>query len=520
MLGMLVMTDGLRTLAGSAIRNALLRFTRTPVSGAVTGALSTAILQSSSATTVAAVGFVGASLMAFPEALGIIFGANVGTTITGWLVATLGFKLKLGTVVLPVIFVGVLLKLFSKGRLAASGYALAGFGVIFVGITVMQEGMASLEGIVTPDILPADTWMGRLQLVALGVLVTLITQSSSAGVAAALTALFAGTINFHQAAALVIGMDVGTTVTAFLATIGGSVGARRTGYSHVIYNLMTGTVALLLINPFVWVWETIALGSLVKNAEIALVAFHTTFNMLGVMVALPFTRRFAQLISRIVPERLPEYVQKMDIQLMEHPGLALTEAQIVIAHQLKALLLHLQAILYGDSKGQRVDLHELQGAIDDVHAFIDKIHLSDEKSAEWERLIELIHTLDHMQRLHERCEEDEYRAVIARDAKELQETKLLLLTGVDGLLDGLEHQSWTTAVNETRKLVEKIEKSYGPFRHMIVERIGRGELDVQQATRLLEARRWMLRVGRHVAQINKHFATATLNAAKSTDENE
>ena len=138
MLGMIVMTDGLRTLAGSAIRKALLRFTRTPVSGAVTGAVSTAILQSSSATTVAAVGFVGASLMAFPEALGIIFGANVGTTITGWLVATLGFKLKLGTVVLPVIFVGVLLRLFSKGRLAATGYALAGFGVIFVGITVMQ----------------------------------------------------------------------------------------------------------------------------------------------------------------------------------------------------------------------------------------------------------------------------------------------------------------------------------------------------------------------------------------------
>jgi len=336
----------------------------------------------------------------------------------------------------------------------------------------------------------------------------------------ALTALYAGTINFHQAAALVIGMDVGTTVKALLATIGGSVGARRTGYSHVIYNLMTGTVALLLISPFVWVWETIAPGSLVKNAEIALVAFHTTFNTLGVLVALPFTRRFAQFIERIVPERLPGYIQKLDIQLMQHPGLALTEAQVVIARQLKALLLHLQAILYGDGKGQRVNLHELQGAIDDVHAFIDKIHLSDEKSAEWERLIELIHTLDHMQRLHERCEEDEYRAVIARNAKELEETRIMLLSGIDMLLEGIENQNWTTAVKETRKLLEEIEESYGPYRHMIVQRVGRGELDVQQATRLLEARRWMLRVSRHIAQINKHFATATLNAAKYVAEKE
>jgi len=506
------MTEGLRALAGSAIRNALLRFTRTPTRGAITGAVSTAILQSSSVTTVAAVGFVGASLISFPEALGIVFGANVGTTITGWLVALLGFKLKLGTVVLPIIFVGAVLRLFGKGRLAATGYAIAGFGVIFVGITVMQEGMASLEGIVNPEILPADTWMGRIQLVALGILVTLITQSSSAGIAAALTALYAGSINFHQAAALVIGMDVGTTIKALLATIGGSVGARRTGYSHVIYNVMTGVVALLLINPFVWVWESIALGSLVKNAEIALVAFHTTFNTLGVMVALPFTRRFAQLIVRMVPEKLPSYVQKLDIQLMQQPGLALTEAQMAISHQIKVLLLHLQAILYGDGKGQRVNLHELQAALDDVHAYIDKIHLSNEKSAEWERLIELIHTLDHMQRLHERCEEEEYRADVARSAEELQETKALLLSGIGVLLEGIENKSWATAAKEIRKLVKNIDESYGPYRRMIVERVGRGELDVQQATRLLEARRWMLRVSRHVAQINKHFSRATLAA--------
>lgn len=237
LLGMLIMTEGLRALTGNAIQRLLIRFTQTPTSGALTGAIATAILQSSSATTVAAVGFVGAGLLTFPAALGIIFGANIGTTITGWLVALIGFKLQLGTLMMPLILIGVLMRLFAKVRPGQIGYALAGFGLIFVGIEAMQQGMAGLESHFLADTFPANTFTGRLILVLLGIVVTLITQSSSAGVAAALTALFTGTIEFEQAAALIIGMDVGTTVTAIIATIGGSVGSRRTGLSHIVYNL-------------------------------------------------------------------------------------------------------------------------------------------------------------------------------------------------------------------------------------------------------------------------------------------
>ena len=192
------MTGALRSLQGNAIRSALKKLTKSPLSGALTGAVSTAVLQSSSAVTVTAVGFVGAGLMTFPQSLGIIFGANAGTTITGWLVVLLGFKLKLGTVILPVILIGAILKLFAKDRIATMGYALAGFGLIFVGIDMLQQGMSGLEQVMTPEQFPEDTWIGRLKLVLMGVIVTLITQSSSAGVAVSLTALFAGTINFEQ----------------------------------------------------------------------------------------------------------------------------------------------------------------------------------------------------------------------------------------------------------------------------------------------------------------------------------
>ena len=142
MVGMIIMTEGLRALAGDRIRKALMRFTKTPTSGAVTGAVTTAVLQSSSATTVAAVGFVGAGLLAFPEALGIIFGANIGTTVTGWTVALRGFKLKLGTVILPFILLGALPKLFFSDKLAAFAIALARFASTFVGSDLIQSSIA------------------------------------------------------------------------------------------------------------------------------------------------------------------------------------------------------------------------------------------------------------------------------------------------------------------------------------------------------------------------------------------
>ena len=141
LLGMIIMTEGLREMAGDAIRTALMRFTSIPTSGAVTGAFSTSILQSSSATTVAAVGFVGAGLMSFTSSLGIIFGANIGTTITGWLVALIGFKLKIGTIMLPLKLVGTLKRLFAKGKARSAGYEIAGFGLIFVPISIIQIAM-------------------------------------------------------------------------------------------------------------------------------------------------------------------------------------------------------------------------------------------------------------------------------------------------------------------------------------------------------------------------------------------
>lgn len=310
LLGIVILSGGLRELAGEAMRVALMRFTHSPLSGAISGALTTAVLQSSSATTVAAVGFVGAGLLGFSESLGIIFGANIGTTITGWIVVLFGFKLKIDSVIMLVMLGAVLLRLFAKGRLATFGYTLAGFALIFIALGMMQEGMSVFAQYITPEELPKDSFIGRFQLLLFGIIFTIITQSSSAGVAMALSALFAGAINFEQAASLVVGMDVGTTVTALIATLGQSTEAKRTGFSHVIYNFFTAIIAMMLITPFSIVVSEIFPDALSTNAEVSLVAFHSLFNLLGVMLILPFTSYFAKLLIKLVPQNESSHTHK------------------------------------------------------------------------------------------------------------------------------------------------------------------------------------------------------------------
>jgi phosphate:Na+ symporter len=297
LIGMIIMTDGLKQIAGKSIRTSLMAYTRSPYSDEVWGAISTSILQSSSKVTVATVGFFRAGLMTFSHSLGVIFGANIGTTMTGWLVLLLGFKFKLGTIALPIIFLGALLRHFAKPQLVPLGLTIAGFGLIFTGISTLQDSMFGLREYFEFEQLSVETLPEKFIVLCFGIIFTLITQSSSAGVAATLTALFSGLIEFEQAAILVIGMDTGTTFTALLATTGASISAKRTGYSHVIYNVLIGSTALLLISPYIWLWETLSAQAIDNHSEVALIAFHTSFNTLGVIILLPFSQQFANLIE-------------------------------------------------------------------------------------------------------------------------------------------------------------------------------------------------------------------------------
>ena len=510
LLGMLIMTSGLKTLAGDAMRNSIMRFTRSPLSGAITGATSTAILQSSSATTVTAVGFVGAGLLGFKESLGIIFGANIGTTVKGWLIALLGFKLQLGMLMLPVMLVGVLVYIFTRNRVAATGYALVGFSLLFIGIDMMQQGLIDLDKFIQPDMLPQDSIGGLLLLVLMGITITLITQSSSAGVVTALTALYAGAINFEQAAALVIGMDVGTTVTAALATIGGTINMRRTGYSHVVYNLFTGIGALLLITPFTLLVNFISTNILQENAELALIAFHTTFNVLGVIIVLPFTSHLAQLMIKLIPDKTPIYTRALDPSLLEQTSLALNAAQVSINQELQPLLRHTLAILDKQKHMLATDLAELQLALNKTHDYVDLIQIDSKESTDRERMVNIIHTLDHMQRLHERCEEDEDRALTASSSDYLSPPCLQLTECIDQILTLISDNRWLEASQLATITSLDVSSQAKELRDQIMGKIADNTIDVPEGTALLEAIRWMDRVSNHIDSICSHYGKCIL----------
>jgi phosphate:Na+ symporter len=503
LIGMVTMTDALKTLAGTAIRRLLMRFTQTPISGAVTGAACTALLQSSSATTVAAVGFVGAGLITFSSALGIVFGANLGTTITGWIVALVGFKLQLTAIMYPGVLLGALLRIFASGRVAGTGLAIAGFSLIFIGIEQMQLGMLGMRDLIAALNLPTDTYFDRLQLVMIGAIFTVITQSSSAGVAAVLTGLFTESLTLGQGLSLVIGMDIGTTVTAVLATLGGGVGTRRTGYSHFIYNVLTGVMAFFLIAPYVAFWSSQGSDVVEANTELILVAFHSGFNLLGVILVLPFSRQFARLMILLVPGTAERFTDRLDVSLLKEVRPALDSALGSAMVELQALFKHSHSLL--TDAGETADLKELQHALNLTHEYIDNIE-GVSSDADLQTLTRLLHVMDHAQRLHERCEEEEYRARVARNSATLGPLAAELAAAIASVASGIQERDLSEIDVEVQALLHKVESLSPDYRGAVMKAVAASEMTVEEATQKLEAVRWLHRVVHHVSHITKHLS--------------
>lgn len=503
LLGMSVMTGGLRSMADDRLRSVLSRTTKGPVSGVCTGALTTAVLQSSSATTVAAVGFVHAGLLTFSQSLGIIFGANIGTTITGWLVALVGFKLQLGEVVLPVIFLGMLLRLAGRGRLEAIGMSLSGFGLIFVGIDILQAGMASFQGVVTPESFPPDTITGRFLSVLIGVAITIVTQSSSAGVATALAAVHSGTITLNQAAALVIGMDFGTTVTAAMATIGGNVQARRTGLAHVVYNAMTAVGAFLLLTPFLRGVDAVLPTAASADPELVLVGFHTTFNTLGVIAILPFTKHFATLIVRLFPERGNPLTRRLDRSLLSSPDVALQAVSATLREVTRSVLQELVRRIDGtEPASANQPLEDATQAIVETRDYLQSLQI-DSRQKEWQRrYLRSVHILDHLRRIIIRLGNASRLKYVRADTELSKMTGSLLST--TELLLSADPTPVADQVEQIRETSRGMKRRLRDYRRLTMKRSAAGDLETRLALRQMDTARWLRRLIQHEMRIAVH----------------
>ncbi len=366
--GMSLMTDGLKLAAGPALTRILAAATRTRAQALGAGMLVTALVQSSSAITVATIGFVNAGVLGLGAALWVLFGANVGTTMTGWIVAMVGLKFDIQALALPLIGVGALLKLTGeRSRRAALGEALAGFGLLFLGISMLQSAFTGLAGQVS---LPQGegAWAVLAQL-AVGLAMTVLMQSSSASIAIALTAAQGGLIPLHGAAAVVIGANIGTTVTALLATLGATPNAKRAAAAHVVFNAITGTVALALLP---WLVDELAGAAraleLGEGPAVVLALFHTTFNVLGVLLMWPLADRLTRWLdtrfqARDEQEARPRY---LDDTVLAVPELAVQAVEAEVARLGQITLGLARDVLAGGSSSD-------PGSIEARHAVVTQL---------------------------------------------------------------------------------------------------------------------------------------------------
>jgi phosphate:Na+ symporter len=396
LIGMVLLTEGLKSAAGDGLKRALVRFTGGPVRSLLAGAGVTALVQSSSATTLTTIGFVSAGLLTFPQAVGVIFGANLGTTSTAWLVAVFGLKMSVLPAALPMVGVGALMRLLGRGRLAHAGLALAGFGLIFVGIDTLQAGMAGLATQIGPDRFPGHTLSGRVLLVLVGVVMTVVMQSSSAAVATTLAALSTGAIDVAQAGALVIGQNVGTTVTAGLAAIGASVPAQRTALAHVLFNVSTAVVAFAILPglPFVAQWMASQVGP--SHDTLFLAGFQTGFNLLGVLMLLPVIGRFSALVTRLVPDRGPALTRYLDRSVTRLSAVAVETAHRTLREILRGVVSTIDVTRRPPSERRVSALRE---ALLETRQFLAAVHPEPETAAVHARHVAALHALDHLEQL-------------------------------------------------------------------------------------------------------------------------
>ena len=340
--GMKTMSEGLEKFAGDRLRSILAAMTKNRVMGVLTGILITALIQSSSATTVMVVSFVNAGLMTLGQSIGVIMGANIGTTVTVWIISAVGFKVNIAAFAIPLLAIGMPLIFSSKGNRKSIGEFVFGFSFLFMGLSFLQEAATAMNiGDMVAGMLahvPQDSFLTILLFVIVGALVTMIVQASAATMAITLM-LFGMNIpgfGFEQAAALAMGQNIGTTITAFMASLTANTQARRAALAHMFFNVF-GVVAFLIVfypacNAVSWFVDSVMGGG---NDLFKLSAFHTAFNIINTLLLIGFVRQIEMLVCRVLPMKAQDEDYRLRFisgGLLSTAELSIMEAQKEIRH--------------------------------------------------------------------------------------------------------------------------------------------------------------------------------------------
>lgn len=347
--GMNMLSAGLQKAAGDGLRRFLASITSNPFKGVVTGLGVTGVIQSSSATTVMVVSFVNAGLLTLTQAISVIMGANIGTTLTAWIIALFGFKADISVLAVPLMAVGFVMSLSKKGTFRNIGEVVVGFSLLFLGLSFMKNSVPDLSA--NPEVLSfIRSWAGHglwsvLLFLMVGTILTLVLQSSSATVALTLIFLNLGWIQFDMAAAMVLGENIGTTITANIAASVGNANARRAALAHTIFNLFGVIWAIALFKPFIglieWVINTLGMGNSAETPLYSVSMLHTLFNIINTSLLIWFIPQIEKIVTKMIKEKGPAEengkLVYINAGLIPTPELALSEAEKEVTHFAKIM---------------------------------------------------------------------------------------------------------------------------------------------------------------------------------------
>lgn len=334
--GMLSLEQGFKAFTGGKLERILQITTDTTWKSLSFGIVSTALMQSSTLVSIITISFLSAGLLDLVAGIGIIFGANLGSTVGAWLIAGLGLKVNISAYAMPMLVFGVLCSFQNNKQLKGIGYILTGLGFLFLGIHYMKESFEAFENTIKLADYAMTGLKGLLIYTLVGIIATMIMQSSHAILALIITALSVHQITYDNALALTIGSNVGTTFTAIISSLGANVQGRRLAGAHLLFNLLTGIIALLFIKEFIVAVDIIdaALGIAATDNTLKLATFHSLFKLVGVAVMLPFINHLVALLEKIFVEKRPNLFRPkyLNPSAMEFPETAAESVRLESIH--------------------------------------------------------------------------------------------------------------------------------------------------------------------------------------------
>ena len=347
LIGMFFMQDGFKLLSGGVLEKLLQKFTSNTFYAIITGFFSTALVQSSSIISLVVISFLSVELLTLVQGIGIIFGSNLGSTTTAWIVSSLGVDVKISIYAMPMILFGVILRFSKSNSYKGIGNVLLGLGFIFLGISYMKDGFDTLKNSIDLASYAMEGPLGIIVYILIGGIATVVIQSSAATLAIIITALSAGSIIYINAIALVIGANVGTTFTAILASLASNENGKRVAFAHFTFNIITATIITLLIYQFQDLVDYLApyLGISEDNYTMKLSLFHTIFSLVGIILLSPFIYQIEKLSIKLIKKKVsaqskPKYLMDSNLTLPDTAIVSIRKEIINLYENCQKAMLH------------------------------------------------------------------------------------------------------------------------------------------------------------------------------------